>query len=168
MCLRKIRTKFYCPTSLTIDKEASRIMKDNDTSLENKRLIFQNCLADYYKAPDSDAISSDELVRRIHEINYFENLERNVLLSAFIGAILGFVISILKMSLISCIVAVMFCIVTIIGFILDAKPLSDYEKLHLEQFERDMIEEVLSDRLKKVEDKSKTVTPTKDEAHAKS
>lgn len=164
MCLRKIRTKFYCPTSLTIDKEASRIMKDHDASLENQRLNYQNYLADYYKGPNSDNISSSELVRRIHEINYFENIERNVILSAFIGSILGFVISIAGMSIIACIISLILGILTITWLLLDTKHLSDYEKLHLEKLERDMIEEVLSDRMKKAEEKLNTLSSAKDKA----
>ena len=142
-----------------IEKITAEIMKDE--LIDAKRAKFQAELEQIYNL-DTCEIESGELIKRLNEINKADQIKQS-LYSALFGAMVGCILSIIcskimlseSMNVLSTIVLTYGLIflgsVIIVGieiwYIRNVIQMSDYQRLHLEEYEKKLISAVLEKRI---------------------
>ncbi len=149
-----------------IQVKANVIINEGEkTSLEDKRIKFQNYVENYY---NNFTGASDVLVSRLNDIDFYTSTSKDLITSAIVGIITSTIVSILfnldndldKMSgiigkLLSGIIIFIF-LLWLLNLLMkkfeERKTLNNYEKLHCEEFEKEIIERILDKRLKQAEE----------------
>lgn len=156
--------------STKMNKKSDEIINQlTETSYEAKRIEMMNYLDDYYSKFNGP---SDALIERLNDINFFsstsKDLEASLLIGVISSAMITMLFEITKLNngentqsdfllnlFISVIISALVTLVVIIAFkfIYDVfqsrKKLSSYEILHISDYEKQLIEDILNYRLKK-------------------
>ena len=148
-----------------MQNKANEIINEGErTSLESKRINFQNYIKEYY---NNFTGSSDILVKRYHDIDFYASTLKDILSSMLIGILTSTIVTLvfsyideeinihIFWKIVIYIIIYILIIVLIIKFILEIlnmrNKLYNYEKLHCEKFEKEIIERILDERLKQAE-----------------
>lgn len=145
-----------------IQVKANEIINEGEkTSLESKRIKFRKYIEEYY---NDFTGNSDILVARYHDIDFFASTSKDIISSILIGIFTSTIVTFIFLNInfntwikniifiVSLILAI-FLIPKIALKILDVRnKLYNYEKLHCEEFEKEIIERILDERLKKAEE----------------
>ncbi len=144
-----------------INQMAKDVAKIGYQSFDYNRVEFRRRLEQYYTL---DKHGSDTLAIRLNEIDYYERRLTDIVLSAFIGTLLGFYCSCMEelTNILTnatengwiryILFFVMFIpIATLIAFLITFfikwfGGATSYQKLHCEEFEKDLIERQLRER----------------------
>ena len=144
-----------------INQIAKEVVAADCLSFDYNRKVFRSKLTEYYK---EEMHSSDKLIIRKNEIDYYDNRLTDILLSAFIGTLLGLFagfVDDLTQLLIDSTQNQLLYYVVLIGLMLLFTflmlmaifaaikcfgSISSYQKLHCEEFEKELIEERLRER----------------------
>lgn len=145
-----------------IERIAKEVVNTDCQSFDHNRALFQKRLKDYYR---KEMHSSDNLIMRKREIDYYGKTILEILQSALVGAILGLCVGLggdlgalitdntpNKGAQFGTIVSlIVFLTVILFLFIRYFSKMTNYQKLHCEEFERELIDKQLEDRLSIVE-----------------
>lgn len=135
------------------------------TSLESKRIKFQKYIEEYYSEFTGD---SEVLIARLNDIDFYKSTSKDLSASVMIGILTSTMVSIIFYSLddfnkvygiiatlvIYIIMGIIICVSVfwLLKFIEEIfknrKKLSAYEKLYCEKYEKEIIENILEERLK--------------------
>ena len=147
-----------------INLMAKNVLNSNLDSLDHKRIAFCSQLEDHYKTSNYE---SDELVERLSDIDYDKRLN-DASLSAAIGAIFGFLLSIVNQmvvrnsdlgivlkalgNLLEIIILAIVVMCLVLLLIKYSMKLTSYTKLHCEVLEKNLIEQMLAEKMQQVKD----------------
>ena len=144
-----------------VNQMAKDVAKIGYQSFDYNRVEFRRRLEEYYAFGKH---GSDALAVRLNEMDYYEKRLTDIVLSAFIGALLGFfynyleeltqifanftenslILYIMYLVMIFIIVALFTFVITF--FIKWFGGATSYQKLHCEEFEKELIEKQLLER----------------------
>ena len=170
--MKTIRFRNKHKITREVNRIAQSVIKEKLLSFDHKRLEFEKRLEAFYELKE---YTSDVLVTRLEEIEYYGKRVNDVLLSSAIGMYLGLFASILESistpssddvalriaEFIATLVVVAIIAVPLVFFILllikQFSKISDYYKLHCQDFEINLIETQLENRKEKVKTMPMTV-----------
>ncbi|MCM1529951.1 MAG: hypothetical protein NC093_08165 [Alistipes sp.] len=129
--------------------------------MESKRIKFQKYIEEYYRDFTGN---SDILVARYHDIDFFASTSKDIISSILIGISTSTLVTVIFLNInlntwVETIFFILFSMLAIFFLpklllkILDYRnKLYNYEKLHCEEFEKEIIERILDERLKQAEE----------------
>lgn len=145
-----------------IHVKANEIISEGErSSLESKRIKFQKYIEEYYRDFTGN---SDILVARYHDIDFFASTSKDIISSILIGISTSTLVTVIFLNInlntwVETIFFILFSMLAIFFLpklllkILDYRnKLYNYEKLHCEEFEKEIIERILDERLKQAEE----------------
>lgn len=152
----KRKWKISGPITESINKKAKEILSQQ-LCFDKKRAEFKKALDVYYA---NETLDSESLVIRLSEIDSYTNRFNDILLSAAIGSMLSLFFTETYQGSGSALVAflriIFLAIITLVSIIYFTKKilgdLSAYQRLHCELYEKDLIEQILNNRLAHTEE----------------
>ena len=150
--IEKIKRLFISEAGEHINKQAKKII-NAEGELDEQRMKFSSCLQEYYSLKNNRNKTSD-LINRLQEIS--ENRAAKFFwMAIIIGAFISTLVTVSNdyidrgadAILVTVFLAVTFAFIAIIGWILYSR-LDPYNRLHLQEQEKELIENILEDRRK--------------------